>query len=493
MSATARVDPGGGPLPGVVPTIVLATLAAASAGVAVGQVSSPLWLAALAVPALVAASLWPARAIALYLLVMPLVVGIGRGAALPVLRPNEALLLLVLAGLALHLGLGWANGRGRRLLVDDLDGALVLLLAMTGSAIPLLVRYGRGLPISTDDVLYAMVLWKCWLAFRLARDGVTRRHDLVWCLVAVLAAAALVALIGIAQVLHVPGVAAFLWTWYDQPFTGTEGVVTERGTSTIASSLGVADIMAMALALTLAALAWGPARLRPWLVGLAGLYVAGAIAAGQFSGLIGLAVAVGTVALLTGRVARTALIALPLALVALVPFWPVIERRLAGFSSAAGLPDSWVARLDNLERFVLPELATLTNWLTGVRPAARIPAPEPWRDYVFIESGYVWLLWTGGIAMLLAFVWFVVVAARMLLPLARVAPDPVVRVTAAGAAAGLAVIVVLMALDPHLTMRGGADLFFPLLGLALGTASLRPAEHPTVHPHPVLPDAPRSG
>lgn len=223
--------------------------------------------------------------------------------------------------------------------------------------------------------------------------------------------------------------------------------------------------------------------------------LAAAIAAGQFSGLIGLAVAVATVAVLTGRVARTALVAAPLALVALVPFWPVIERRLAGFSSARGLPDSGVGRLDDLQRFVLPELSSLIPWLTGVRPAARIPAPEPWRDYVLIESGYVWRLWTGGIAMLVAFLWFVVVAARMLWPLARRAADPLVRIAATGAAAGLAVIVVLMALDPHLTMRGGADLFFPLLGLALGAAGLRPSR-PAARVPPadqVLPDAPRPG
>lgn len=480
--------------PRLAPLVLAATLAASLAGVAIGHAASPLWVAAWALPLLVFATLRPGLAIALYLFVMPLIVGIGRGAALPVLRPNEALLLLVLLGLAVHLGLGWLQGRGRRPLVDDLDGALVLLLAMTGSVIPLLVRYGRGLPISSDDVLYALVLWKCWLAFRLARDGVTTRQELGWCLAAVLAASALVALVGIAQVLHVPGVAAFLWTWYDQPFTGNEGVVTERGTSTIASSLGVADVMAMALALSLAALVWGPGRWRPWLVALAGLYVAGAVAAGQFSGLIGLAVAVATVAVLTGRVTRTALLATPMALLALVPFWPVIERRLEGFQSTAGLPESWVARLDNLQRFVLPELATVTNWLTGVRPAARIPAPEPWRDYVFIESGYVWLLWTGGIAMLLAFLWFVVVALRMLVPQARRAADPLVRITACGASAGLAVIVVLMALDPHLTMRGGSDLFFPLLGLALGAASLRaPASRAAPSTAPVLPDVSRSG
>jgi hypothetical protein len=40
-------------------------------------------------------------------------------------------------------------------------------------------------------------------------------------------------------------------------------------------------------------------------------------------------------------------------------------------------------------------------------------------------------------------------------------------VAACAGAAGLATIVALMPLDPHLTMRGGADLFFALLAIGL--------------------------
>jgi hypothetical protein len=95
-----------------------------------------------------------------------------------------------------------------------------------------------------------------------------------------------------------------------------------------------------------------------------------------------------------------------------------------------------------------------------------VPAPETWRDWVYIESGYVWLVWIGGLPFLLAFVAFVAVGMVCLWPIA------VVRRNAIGAAAlaafaYLVVIATLMLLDPHLTIRGSADLFFPLLGLAL--------------------------
>ena len=129
------------------------------------------------------------------------------------------------------------------------------------------------------------------------------------------------------------------------------------------------------------------------------------------------------------------------------------------------MPQSWAGRLNNLERFFFPELFADFHWLTGVRPAARLPAPEAWRDWVYIESGYVWLLWIGGVPMFLAFVFFVWVSWRHLRAVIRERVDPV-GAAAMASLAYLMVIVVLMLLDPHLTIRGSADLFFPLLALA---------------------------
>jgi hypothetical protein len=121
--------------------------------------------------------------------------------------------------------------------------------------------------------------------------------------------------------------------------------------------------------------------------------------------------------------------------------------------------------LDNLERFVWPELSAGSNWLVGVRPSARIPAPEPWREWIYIESGYAWLLWTGGLPMLVAFIGFVSIALRAMARFAHDGQSPV-SVAATAAIAGLAIMVTLMLFDPHLTLRGAADLFFPLLALS---------------------------
>jgi hypothetical protein len=55
--------------------------------------------------------------------------------------------------------------------------------------------------------------------------------------------------------------------------------------------------------------------------------------------------------------------------------------------------------------------------------------------------------------------------------------DSIRSVTATAAGAGTLMIVVLMMLDPHLTVRGSADLFFPLVALSV----IRPARTANAH------------
>jgi hypothetical protein len=75
-------------------------------------------------------------------------------------------------------------------------------------------------------------------------------------------------------------------------------------------------------------------------------------------------------------------------------------------------------------------------------------------------------LWTGGIPLLLAFFAFTAVALRGMYRVIRGGRD-VVGVAASAAFTATIVIFVLMLFDPHLTVRGSADLFFPLLALAM--------------------------
>jgi hypothetical protein len=109
-----------------------------------------------------------------------------------------------------------------------------------------------------------------------------------------------------------------------------------------------------------------------------------------------------------------------------------------------------------------------SNWhfLLGIQPSARIAVASQATGYVWIESGYTWLLWGGGIPLLASFGYFVYAAARRGWQAARGGRD-------ARSVAGIAVftavfvILVLLAFDMHLTYRGSADAFFFLLALAM--------------------------
>jgi hypothetical protein len=152
-------------------------------------------------------------------------------------------------------------------------------------------------------------------------------------------------------------------------------------------------------------------------------------------------------------------------MVAFAALWPIIDKRLAGFQSPSGVPHSWKGRWENLENSFFPELFSNLNWVLGVRPAPRLPASESWRDFIYIESGYVWLLWIGGLPLCAAFFFFVYVAASRLLRIIQ-EQDNTVRCAAVVSFTYLMVIITLMLLDPHLTGRGSADFFYPLLALS---------------------------
>ena len=98
-----------------------------------------------------------------------------------------------------------------------------------------------------------------------------------------------------------------------------------------------------------------------------------------------------------------------------------------------------------------------------MRPAARIPLPTKRFSFVWIESGYTWLLWGGGLPLLASYIAFVCASIRKGWAYTR-------RADAAGIAATAVVTAlcsqaVLMVLDPHLTYRGSGDLLFMILAL----------------------------
>jgi len=462
--------------PGRNPSIA-ATVALLLCCGAIGAVLGRNPLAAIVVVAglAVGAGVFARPAVAAYLIIFltPLTAGIDRGTVLPVLRPNEALAAAVGAALAARWIVMLRTGDVRMPRLNKLDGALAGL-AVCSSIVPLLMMLARRREIEPDDLQYAVVLWKYFAVYLIVRFSVTTAKQAYRCLALSMASAVIVCVVGILQSLDLFGVPRLLGTLW-APFGVERTLAIGRGSSTLALAAAVADLAILNLAIAVGLLLRGARHRIPLLVVVV-VCVFGTLGAGEFSTVIGLLVGM-TALIIVSRATRVFGYAIPLLLVGGVVMWPVIETRLLGFQSASGMPDSWIVRLRNLNTYFWPELGAHGNWVLGVRTSARVPASHEEFGFVWIESGYTWLLWGGGIPLLGAYIFFLVEGLRKAGAAAR-------RGTGALAVIGLALVAalaadaVLMLFDPHLTYRGAAEAMFGLLAMlrTLGDAERETGE-----------------
>ena len=403
---------------------------------------------------------YPVTAALLVIGVTPLVVGIDRGRLIPLLRPNEAL-LFVLAGILAARGLIRAPSRVRiRDRLNGLEWSLVVM-AIVASFVPLVWMVARGQHPTGDDITYSLVLWKFLAVYTLVRVSVRTDREVLWCLLASVAAAAVVGLIAITQALDLFGIRGMLVAWFIPEGTNPLAIAAPRAGATLALPAAAADLLVFNLAIVVGI--WYRVRRHGALLAvLVVIYVPGVFAAGEFSSVLALLVGGTAVAAALRRLdfLRYA----PFLLIGTgVLMWPVIEHRLTGFQGVSGLPVSWTTRLSNLRTYFWPQLLSGPNILLGVRPEARVAVATQDTGYVWVESGYTWLLWGGGIPLL---VHFVRTAGRMTLRRCR-SLSSWSSVAALAAFAAVNVIVVTMIFDPHLTYRGSADSLFSLLALSM--------------------------
>jgi hypothetical protein len=393
--------------------------------------------------------------------------GIDRGSLIPVLRPSEAVDLLLGAGLIGALLIGTAVRPAHSEAAKRISRS-ILIMAVVSSVVPLLWMIARGVTITSDDILYAFVIWKLYGVYLLIRTSVRSELDVRRCLWISMTAGAAVGIVAILQVLGLFGVGHVLSTYYNNFGTTGATLVLSRGSSTLALPIAVADLMTFNLAVAVAFLVQGSRR-RNLLFAFIAIFVAGVIAAGEISGVLGLALGALATALILRRFAP--LLALSsIGVAAGTILRSVVQARLEGFrGSASGIPESWVGRLDNLRTYFWPQLSSHYNFILGLRPTARVVEPAQITGYVWIESGYTWLLWAGGIPFLLSFLYFTLGGIRIMAANVRERADAV-GVAATAALVGLVVVGVLMVLDPHLTYRGSSDLLFGLLALGAWTA-----------------------
>jgi hypothetical protein len=404
-----------------------------------------------------------------YLGLVPFITGIERGKLVPLLRPNEALEVLLLGALVLSTIKIWAAGGSLRLTVSSSDRAF-LALVLLGSVWPLAWLSLRGLRTTTNDVMAILPLWRLLgllVLFRVAVRTQTEVRNCCW--IALISAAPLAVL----AILQSRGVGVV-----DSALSGLWGNSSEgRGGATLGSSIAVGDYLSFCFALGLLMRHRYKQRSR-LLAGLAGVCALGALGSGQFSGFIGVVVVAIMVARRTGAIRHQIKWALPISLAGAAVIGPVVAQRFSGFTSEFGLPRSWLGRVDNLTHFYLPRLGNF-RFLFGVSPDSVLQAPEAWRERIFLESGHLWFLWVGGIPMLGVFFWWIH-AARIEAGTASRSPDLDRSIAAETSSIALTLMAALTLIDMHLTLRGSADLLVILF--ALGSGAVRVKPHARVSP-----------
>ena len=141
--------------------------------------------------------------------------------------------------------------------------------------------------------------------------------------------------------------------------------------------------------------------------------------------------------------------------------WPIIQTGWK--ASTPGRPAAELGLpADKPAHLLLAGTVSDWNWILGVGRRPGSP-PRARRGDDWIESGYTWLLWGGGIPLLVSYFAFAGAVLRRGWAFARRA-DPA-GVAATAVAAAMCSQVVLMTFDPHLTYRGSGDELFLLLAL----------------------------
>jgi hypothetical protein len=444
-----------------------AAIAAALVAGLFAAVAGPVAVAVTAGVGLLGLVAWrPVLAIYLYLGTLPFIGGIERGTLVPLLRPNEALLVFLMAG---AMAGGYVRAvRGAplqlRLRRCDVPLAAFVLLATVWPISSMLLR---GVPPVAADVVAVLPACKLAGLLLLVRTTVRTPTQVRWCIRLIIGGAVGIAAVAILQILSIGPVLALLHTWWPIDPGGSLDSLDARGTATLANAIATGDYIVIGLTLLVTSGVRG--LLGKWTRVGAGLVLApGLLAAGQFSTWLG-ALLVG--ALLIWRLPTVRVSAVrfaPILGIAVLGGAPALLGRFRDFSGGE-LPQSWLVRWDNVTHLFLPHLVEDGGFLVGVSPNSTVVPPDTWRDIVYLESGYLQLLWIGGVPLLLGFI----ALSWTVLSLTHRLSSRTDSVGACASALNIAwwMVLVVSLTDPHLFMRGVGDLVFTLIAIVTGPAA----------------------
>lgn len=436
----------------------------------------------------------------------PWVVGFGRDQVLPLLRVNEALLAVILAVLAVR----WLLYSRRIVLrLRSIDYAM-LAVAVFGFFLPLIAQFVRLKPLGADDVFYAAVFLRLALLYMVVRLTIRDQHQVRTAMALSLVSATALGILGTMDSLNLGDTAQRL-----NRFFPNDGFIVDdgRGASTVGNPIGFGVYMAINAMIAISLYLSGE-RPQKVVAGAAVVCCIGVAGSGQIGPVLSFGVGLLALALVTKSFQRMVKLSIPFVLVVAILLAPLAQRRIEGFGgpevdsrkreAIANSPvseqgrqlfeanpgSSWDVRLYNLETFFIPEFADASNVFWGVTPQARVASPREGEEFIWIESGHLWLLWSGGIPLFLT--WFGLLITGMVVG-RRVLRGRAGPIGAAGAAtfATMWIVNTAMIMDPHMTLRGTADILYPLLALCMCGAAYHPTHNPGAPAALKRPHAPR--
>jgi hypothetical protein len=456
-----------------------ALLACSVAGVAVfGAVFGVFALCALLASGWVTLLVWARPQWAAYLLAaaFPLTAGMVRFPQLASLRPNELLLLLLFALLLFRLVV-------LRLPLPCFSwfDAAACALILGGALVPIVTLYGRGQSLESDILIVALGPIKNYLIFLTMRLAFSHIDHIRRAIALMLLTSGLVSLIGIAQAVRVSFIVHILTSYYPTVQVLDNAQATIRITSVIGGWNDFAAYLCFVLLMSLAVVA-ARVFILPKLLfnGVVALDMMALLITGSFASILGLVVGACILGLLFRRGSQMlrllAVIGVSMLGAALI-FAPLIVWRLQdqfGGGNQGIIAQSLVYRFYLWQTYFLPAIARQPFLGVGLV----IPPSIPWPT---TDSGYLDLLFSGGIVFLLCyfyFTWACAHGARLFLKRARLSASVSTgagAMTAALAASGLAIVLILLGMnvsEAYFTYTAAASVFW--MTLAATTAASTP-------------------
>jgi hypothetical protein len=400
----------------------------------------------------------PAAGCAALALAVPLTAGLGRGTVIPVLRPNEALALLVLAGLAAN-----QFWRPRPLVFSGLD-LIVAGFALSEVFIPWLVLFLGTTPAGQDTWRTVLSPLQYLIVYVLFSRSDQTPRSLRLTLNLVMLASVAVAVVAVAELLNA-NARNLIGVYYPTPpWPSWDPVYRPASLLGHYSAVGGFALMncTLALALATARVSGFDAR---WLSIVMAANIAALLASETWAPLVTLPIAM-LVVLVHGRRVPLHLVVVMGALGAcLLVLWPFIAGRVDQqqlFVGGGGLhlPASMETRIRYWQEFFLPAAAH-HFWLgTGTT----LPSEVPDQLALNVDNEYLFAVFRAGVSGLVLligmFAALSVVAWRE-----RRSPDPMTRALAAACAASVIAIALIGVTSQYLTFSAVSQMFWMLVGL----------------------------